>query len=343
VKGRGGAAWWFVLIVGAATVVAAAYSLSRGVVPLPIGETVRALVAHFSVGSDDDTHSVIVGAVRLPEISLALLAGASLATSGSVMQALFRNPLASPEIMGTMMGAALGSLLAIVTDLSRQSVLATPLCGLAGAFGVSLVVWLIAVGPGGVSLTSLLLAGVALNSLLGALIAFWTQMLAGTGFKTPEVMFWLMGGVERKLPEHVATVAVGLVVFSALIVPFVRELDLLTLGEDEARALGVRVPLVRNLLLLASCGLTATTVACTGGITFVGLVVPHIVRLLVGARHAALLPCAAVAGAFVLVSADLACRLLARSFELRLGVVTSALGAPFFLWLLFVHRRGMRA
>lgn len=321
-------------------VVAATWALSRGTPDLSLGDTWRALLAHFGSGTVEGNRALIVGSVRFPRVLVAALAGASLALAGTTMQAVFKNPLASPEVMGTMMGAALGQLLAIVTGLSELHVLMTPLCALVMAALVSVIVWSIASGPGGVSVTAILLAGIAMNSLLGAGVAFVTQAISANPYRSNEVMFWLMGGLESKGWSHAAIVAGGLLAFGLLILPFVRELDLLTLRDDGASSLGVNVPLVRNLMLLAACGLTASTVANTGGIAFVGLVVPHVVRMIVGPAHRALLPCSALGGACVLVAADGICRALVADMDLKLGVVTSALGAPFFLVLLWRHRRG---
>ena len=330
----------FAVVAMALLLLAMTWSLSRGTPNLSLSETWNALLAHFSSEKVEGNRALIVGSVRLPRVLVASLAGASLALAGATMQAVFKNPLASPEVMGTMMGAALGSVLAIVAGWSELHVLATPLCALVVAAAVSLVVWVIAAGPGGVSVTAILLAGVAMNSLLGAGVAFVTQAISANPYRSGDVMFWLMGGLESKSYSHAAIIVGGLLGFGILIVPFVRELDLLTLRDDGASSLGVNVPLVRNLMLLAACGLTATTVANTGGIAFVGLVVPHLVRMLVGPAHRVLLPCSAVAGALVLVVADSICRVLVTEVDLKLGVVTSALGAPFFLALLWRHRRG---
>jgi len=319
---------------------AMAWSLSRGTPNLSLAETWEALLAHWGRGQVEGNRALIVGGLRLPRMLVALLAGASLALAGTTMQAVFKNPLASPEVMGTMMGAALGSVIAIVAGWSGRFVLATPICALVAAAVVSLVVWMVAAGPGGVSVTAILLAGVAMNSLLGAGVAFVTQAISANPYRSGEVLFWLMGGLESKSYSHAAIVGGGLLVFGIAIVPFVRELDLLTLRDDGAASLGVNVALVRNTMLLSACGLTATTVANTGGIAFVGLVVPHFVRMIVGPAHRALLPCAAVGGALVLIVADGICRVLVTDVDLKLGVVTSALGAPFFLMLLWKHRRG---
>jgi iron complex transport system permease protein len=154
------------------------------------------------------------------------------------------------------------------------------------------------------------------------------------------VLFWLMGGLESRTWDHAAITALGCALFSLLVLPRARELDLLTLSDDTAHSLGVDATKARRWLVWCACGLTASTVANTGGIAFVGLVVPHLARLIVGPSHRVLLPAAALLGAVMLVASDFACRLTPPDKNVRLGVVTAFLGAPYFLYLLARHRRG---
>jgi iron complex transport system permease protein len=288
----------------------------------------------------DHSHRVLVFDSRLPRILVALLAGMALAIAGAVMQAVFQNPLASPEVMGTSLGAALGAVLAIGFGLADHSELAAPLAAFGGAVVVSFVVYVLAAQPGGASLATLLLAGLAMNTLLGALVSFATTAFAGDNFlASGPILTWLMGGLEGRRHVHALTIAVGLLGCGALLLPYVRDLDLLTLLDDAAATLGVPVARRRKMFLMLACGLTAATVAVTGGIAFVGLVIPHVARLLVGASHRALLPAAALLGALVLLLADHVCRIGLPDLGLRVGVVTSALGAPFFLLLLVRRRR----
>ena len=327
---------WLLL---AALLVAAALHLGIG-----HGPGFRDLVAMaggWTTGvATDDVDRYIVVEIRLPRLIVAMFGGASLAIAGVVMQASFRNPLASPDLVGTSAGAALGGVLAIVLGLAETAILATPLASLVGATVVTWLVFVFAGSYGRISVAGLLLAGVALNTLVGALTAFAVTFTFANYTASSEVLFWLMGGLESRTWEHAAITAIGCVLFTACIVPRVRDLDLLTLRDDSAHSLGIDAPFVRRLLLWFACGLTATTVANTGGIAFVGLVVPHLARLIVGPTHRALLPIAAVMGALLLVFSDLLCRLTPPDVSLPLGVVTAILGAPYFLFLLARHRRG---
>lgn len=278
--------------------------------------------------------------IRLPRLLVAAFGGASLAIAGAVMQACFRNPLASPDLVGTAAGAAFGGALAIVFDLAALAVVVVPAMSLLGAVAVTSLVFVLAGSHGRFSVAGLLLAGVALNTLVGALTAFVVTFTFSNYSASSQVLFWLMGGLEGRTWEHASITAGGFLLFAAFVLPKVQKLDLLTLRDDSAHSLGLDAQRTRRVLLWLACGLTATTVSNTGGIAFVGLVVPHLARLLVGPGHAALLPVSALLGALLLVGSDLVCRLAPPDANLRLGVVTAILGAPYFLFLLARHRRG---
>lgn len=294
----------------------------------------------WTAPAHDAIDSFIVREIRIPRTVVAVFGGAALAMAGTVMQATFRNPLASPDLVGTAAGAAFGGVLAVVLHLADESVLATPLASL---FGASLTTWLVfafAGAHGRSSVAGLLLAGVALNTLLGALTAFAVTLTFANYTASSRVLFWLMGGLEGRTWTHALLTVAGSLPFALWILMQRRELDLLTLRDDSAHSLGLDAMLARRRLLWCACALTAATVANTGGIAFVGLVVPHLARLLVGPAHARLLPLAAMLGAVLLVGSDLICRALPAETNLPLGVVTSLLGAPYFLYLLARHRRG---
>jgi iron complex transport system permease protein len=298
------------------------------------------LVAHgFGAGADAIDRFTLLD-IRLPRLLVAAFAGASLAIAGAVMQACFRNPLASPDLVGTAAGAAFGGALAIVFDLAALAVIVVPAMSLLGAVAVTSLVFVLAGSHGRFSVAGLLLAGVALNTLVGALTAFVVTFTFSNYSASSQVLFWLMGGLEGRTWEHASITTGGFLLFAAFVLPKVRQLDLLTLRDDSAHSLGLDAQRTRRVLLWLACGLTATTVSNTGGIAFVGLVVPHLARLLVGPAHAALLPVSALIGALLMVGSDLVCRLAPPDANLRLGVVTAILGAPYFLFLLARHRRG---
>jgi iron complex transport system permease protein len=295
----------------------------------------------FGIGaSDDPVQNFVVTQIRLPRLVVAMFGGASLGLAGAVMQAAFRNPIASPDIVGTAAGAAFGGVMAIVTQIAPLFVLAVPLCSLSGALVATWLVFVLAGTGMRFSTTGLLLAGVALNTLIGALTSFAVTTTFDNYSASSTVLFWLMGGLDSRTWEHAAITAGGCALFAVLVTFRARDLDVLTLRDDSAFSLGIDAGRVRRQVLWCACGLVATTVANTGGIAFVGLVVPHLARLLAGPAHRVLLPASALLGALLLVLADLLCRNAPADWSLRLGVVTSALGAPYFLYLLARHRRG---
>ncbi|MBL8726213.1 MAG: iron ABC transporter permease [Planctomycetes bacterium] len=329
--------WWHWLLLPA-VLAAALLHLGTG-----DGPSLAAVLAQWLAPGGNPADAIdqyIVLQIRLPRLVVALCGGAALAMAGTVMQASFRNPLAAPDLVGTAAGAALGGVLAVVSQLADESVLATPLCSLAGAGAVTWLVFALAGSHGRISVAALLLAGVALNTLVGAVTAFAVTFTFANYTASSRLLFWLMGGLDGRTWEHAGITAIGCVLFAAAIAPKARALDLLTLRDDSAYSLGVDAPRVRRWLLWCACGLTACTVANTGGIAFVGLVVPHLARLLVGPLHRRLLPFAAGLGGLLLVGSDLTCQLAPPESNLPLGVVTALLGAPYFLFLLARHRRG---
>jgi len=289
----------------------------------------------------DDADRFVLGMIRAPRLLVAVFGGGALALAGTVMQATFRNPLASPDIIGTAAGAAFGGALAIVFGWADLGVVVTPLMALAGAVGVTSLVFALAGAHGRFTVANLLLAGVALNTLFGALTSFVVTFAFDNYTASSRVLFWLMGGLDARTWQHAWITAGGFLLFSMLVWPRARELDLLTLRDDSAHSLGVDAQRARRTLVWWACGLTATTVANSGGIAFVGLVVPHLARLMVGPAHRVLLPTAALLGAVLMVASDLGCRVAPVGWNLRLGVVTAVAGAPYFLFLLARQRRGL--
>lgn len=306
---------------------------------VPVGPGFAAVFDAMLGGTGDPLDREIVRQLRLPRLFVGAFGGASLGLAGAVMQASFRNPLASPDVVGTAAGAALGGAIAIAFGYAAASLLAAPFAALLGATAVTTLVFAFAGTGSSFSVAGLLLAGVALNTLVGAMTTFVVTLTVDNYSASSSVLFWLMGGLDAQDWSKAAITLLGFVAFGVPLLFRARELDLLTLQEESAWSLGLDVANARRWLLWFACGLTATTVANTGGITFLGLVVPHLARLFVGPAHRVLLPASALLGALVLLLADVACR-NAPIANLRLGVVTSLLGAPYFLFLLARHRRG---
>ncbi|MCF7760739.1 MAG: iron ABC transporter permease [Cephaloticoccus sp.] len=276
----------------------------------------------------DEFAATILWGIRLPRLGVALLIGAGLSASGLVMQAYFRNSLASPGLLGVSSGGAAGAVIAIGAGWAATSFLLVPVAAVAGALIATGAVILLA--RQGAGTERLLLAGIALNALLGAVTSYVLTQATLTYERNAQILFWLLGGLEDRTWEHV-WIAAPIVLGAALLWPLGRAMDLLSLGWSEAQSLGVDVVSLRRRLLGLSTLMTALATAVAGTVGFVGLVVPHIMRLLVGPEHRRLVPLALVGGATFVLACDLAAR---AAGGLRLGIVTALVGGPFFLWLL---------
>ncbi|MCH8909858.1 MAG: iron chelate uptake ABC transporter family permease subunit [Chloroflexi bacterium] len=327
------------LLLGAATVVMVIAASAVGPFNIPIPHTVTTLLDLIGIGDStaDPTERAIIQSIRLPRIFLAFLVGAALGISGGIMQGLFRNSMADPGIIGVSSGGATGAVIAIASGASTVSTLFLPLFAFIGS-GISMtVVFLIASVGGRFSMATLLLGGIAVSSFLGA-VTTATIILTDDLNVQRQIIFWIAGGVDTARWESVR-IAAPIIVAGGLISVFVaRDLNLLLVSEDEARSLGVRVTLVRNTLLVSASLITGAAVAFSGIIAFVGLIVPHVVRLVVGADHRVLLPLSALAGGLFLLIADTAARIVLSPAELRVGILTALIGAPFFIYLLVRNR-----
>lgn len=279
----------------------------------------------------------IILQVRLPRVLLAALVGAGLGVSGAVLQGLFRNPMADPGLIGVSSGAALGAVAALSAGLGAFSPWAVPGAAFAGGTLVVLVVYEVARVGGRTPLSTLLLAGLAVSSLCGAAVSLILTL--SEEFVLRELIFWLMGSLHGKGWQHAAVAAAPIALGAAALSGFGRELNLLLSGEAEAKAMGVPVERTKGALLLLSSFVTGVAVSMSGVVSFVGLMVPHLVRLGWGADHRLLTPASALAGAAFLMLADLVARTAVRPAELQLGVVTAFVGVPFFLYLLRKRRR----
>ena len=276
----------------------------------------------------DELAATIVWRIRMPRLIVDILVGAALSSAGLVLQAFFRNNLANPGLLGVSGGGAAGAVITIAAGWSSLSLWFLPLGSIVGAMAASAAVLVLA--RRGASTERLLLAGVALNALLGAVTSFVLTQYTGLYERNAQILFWLIGGVEDRTWEHVQ-IALPIVAASILLWPLGRPMDLLSLGVAEAQSLGVDARRLRRQLLVLSTVLTALATAVAGAVGFVGLIVPHILRLLVGPEHRRLVPLSLVGGAVFVAGCDLAGR---AAGGIRLGIVTSLIGGPFFLWLL---------
>ncbi|MGE0239645.1 MAG: FecCD family ABC transporter permease [Parvibaculaceae bacterium] len=323
-----------ILLGGLALLLAAAFVLSLVIGPAAIAW--RPALAALVSGVDDPM-VLVMQEIRLPRALLALLVGAILGLSGAVLQGLLRNPLAEPGLLGIGSSASLGAVISVYSGLAAIFPYALPLCAMAGALLAVALIQLLA-SRGSDSL-SLILAGIAVATLSGALTSLALN-LSPNPFAALEIVFWMMGSLADRSMVHVALAAPFILLGAVMLFAGARGLDALTLGEDVARSLGIRLERVRLLATLGTALGVGAATAVSGAIGFVGLIVPHILRPLVGGMPSRLLPASALGGACLLLLADTAVRVILPDKDLKLGVVTALIGVPFFIVLL---RRARRA
>ena len=319
-------------------------SVAYGDVHIPVRDVSKILGAKIPVfgswihsGTVDQSHRIIVLDVRCPRVTLGFLVGGALAVAGAVMQGFFRNPMADPYIIGISSGAALGGTIAITLGLHFRFMGfdAVPLMAFSGGLVITVVVYLISFRKGSMQPNILLLTGIALGALVSGITSA-IMMVATQDLN--RVLFWLMGGLFAKNWNDVWTVVPYLCIGYAVIFSYCRELNAMLLGDEKAHHLGINVTRVRLILLAMSALVTSAAVSVSGIIGFVGLIVPHMMRLIVGPDHKALLPASILAGGCLLVLSDLVARTIVAPMEIPVGVITAFLGCPFFLFLLL--RRG---
>lgn len=282
-----------------------------------------------------DTARTILLAIRLPRIVVAALAGAALSAAGVLSQGLFRNSLASPSVMGSEAGAALAAAVVFHLGAAYAHWLLLPAAAFAGALAATSVLFVLARHRGPTTpLATLLLAGFALNALLAAVTSLFLSLLLEDVQKSSAAMHWLLGGFGGKGWEHAGMMLAPLIIGFCLALTLTARLDVLTLGEEVAASLSVALPQLRRAAFIAIALLVGGAAAVSGAVPFVGLVVPHFTRRLWGPRHGPLLALSAINGATLMLLADLVARTVRAPRELEVGVLTSLLGAPFFLWLL---------
>lgn len=283
--------------------------------------------------------TVILWSIRIPRVAVAIFVGAGLAVAGAVMQGLFRNPLAEPALVGTGSGAVLGAVLMFVTGWSVHSVVSLPIAAMVGAFLALALVYAMATRGGTAPIGTLLLCGIAVTTLLGAVSSLLLSVNLVNWQVAQEIVFWMMGGLDARSWTHFWLCAPFVVIGIVAAMLQARELDLIQQGEETALSFGIDTESSKRLLVLTAAMLTGAAVAVAGTIGFVGLVMPHAVRLLVGPSNRALIPASAIAGATFLILCDLAARTIHPPIEIRLGVITALIGGPVFIFLLVRNRR----
>ncbi|KAB2850306.1 MAG: iron ABC transporter permease [Hyphomicrobiaceae bacterium] len=323
------------LLIGLALLAASAFAASLLAGPTAAGS--RLLSGWLGRGSavEIEAARIIIAEIRLPRALLGFLIGGALGISGAALQGYLRNPLAEPGLIGASAGGALGAVLAIHLGLSAAFALALPLMGLVGAFAAVSVVLMLSGARAGP--LTLILGGVAVTSLAGALTSLVLN-LSDNPFAATEILFWMLGSLTDRSMTHVALAGPLVLLGTVCLLLAGRALDALSLGEDGAASLGIDLVRLRRLVVAGTALAIGASTAVAGSISFVGLIVPHLLRSAVGQRPGRLLPASFLGGASLLLFADIAVR-LADPVDLRLGVLTALIGAPFFLWLVFKTRR----
>lgn len=310
-----------------------------GAYPIPVGDVLASVQHQVGLGGTelDRVAESVLWNVRFPRIVLALLIGASLGCAGALMQGVFGNPLAEPGVIGVSSGAAVGAVAAIALGINVFGNWTVTVFAFVAGLATVLLVYVMSRSGGRTEVVTLILTGIAVNAFAGAVIGLFLFFADTAAIQ--QITFWQLGSLAQATwPKVVAVLPCA--VLGLVVAPlYSRRLDLLALGERPARHLGVDVERLRILLVLVIALLTAAAVSVSGTISFVGLVVPHLLRMVAGSGHRFLVPGSALLGAVVLLAADLAARTIAAPAELPLGVLTALLGSPFFFWLLRRTRR----
>jgi len=328
----------FILLI--ISVVIILVSISLGDVHIPISQLLRIFGSgipfinkHIQTDQINPSFQLIVADIRFPRVILGFLVGGALAIAGTVMQGFFRNPMADPYIIGISSGAALGGTIAITAGLQFTFLGfgSVPLMAFSGGIAITLIVYAISLRSGTIQPNILLLTGISIGALASGITSA-IMMIATQDLN--KVMFWLMGGLFAKNWSDVTSILPYLGLGYIIIFAMTRELNAMLLGDDKAFHLGIQVNRVRLLLLFMSALITSAAVSASGIVGFVGLIVPHMMRIVVGPDHKKLLPASILAGGCLLVLSDLLARTVVAPMEIPVGVITAFIGCPFFLYLL---------
>ena len=336
-----------VILLTLALILTIAFAVTIGPMQIPPLDVYKIIIKNIPFigdlvrGGSSSIEEVVILQVRLPRVLAATIVGIALAVAGVVLQGLFRNPMADPYLIGISAGASLGASLAIAFGIGFSFfglIYSIPLMAFVFALGTVLLVYSVARTGQGVQMLTLLLVGIAVNSFLLAIMAI-VRIVSGDAIHA--IMAWLLGSLVASNWNYVKIVLPFVVIGVALIYVFAKDLNVMLLGEEEARHLGVDTERLKRIMLVSATLITAAAVSISGIIGFVGLIVPHIARILVGPDHRILIPSSALAGAIVLILCDTIARTIVRPVELPVGIFTSLLGCPFFIYLLRKRKRSV--
>lgn len=323
------------LLIGAVLAFVCLLSVGVGAFPIRPDQSIAILLKQIGISVPvalDQRQEAVMMAIRLPRVIMGVLVGGALGISGTVIQGVFRNPLASPGLIGVSSGAAVGAALAIVFGFTAIGIWTLPLVAFAGGLATAMIVYRFARRGGRTEATTLLLVGIAINALMGAIVSFLSFVSDDAQLRS--IVFWMMGSLSASIWPFVWVILPSMVFSFVAMLRYSRTLNLLALGDAEARHLGVDTERARISCLALASVATGAAVSVAGIIGFVGLVAPHLLRLILGPDHRTLMPASAMGGAILLVLADLFARTVVSPAQLPLGLVTAFVGAPFFLYLI---------
>ncbi len=329
-----------IIILLVMLVISIIFSITVGAIKIPFKDTVKIICSNISflsskidISNIKESNIFIVWSIRLPRILLAALVGSVLAVVGSSYQAIFKNPMADPYVMGVSSGAAFGATLGIVLGLNKGifGFGITSIFAFGGALITTIIVYNLARIGNKISTTSILLAGIVMSSILSAGISI---MMIFNHEELARIVSWTMGSFNGASWKQIGVIIVPVVLGIVLLMSLSKEMNAIVMGEEDAQNMGVNVELIKKIILILASLLSACVVAVSGIIGFVGIIIPHLFRMLFGADHKVLLPASAIGGGMFLLISDTLARTIVPGVEIPVGIITSIFGGPFFLYLL---------
>lgn len=330
---------WFILkktIIIMILILAIVFVISIGVgsVYIPPLRVLKALLTFvgFKLKDVNEMDLTIISQIRLPRIIIAMIVGMSLSVAGAIVQGIYRNPMADPGIIGTSSGSSLGAIVSIALGLNTKSIFYLPAFSLMGGLMASFLVYKLATKNNKTPILNLVLIGIAVSTFLSSISSIILSNI--NQFQVSEYIFWMLGGLDTRSWTHVKMSFFPLFILALLSLLYAKKINILTLGEEESFTIGLNPERLKKILLILVSLLTGISVSVSGAISFVGLIVPHILRLIVGADYRRLIPASILGGAIFLIICDDIARVAFSPVEIKVGIITSLLGAPFFLYLL---------